>query len=99
MYVARNEITNLKARVEELKKSESEYKDKYEEAKSHHERVEFFQVELSQQIITKDTDLAGKDVEIVKLQHRLCEAQENLEVEKQRNDSLEIDLTAEKGEG
>ncbi|KAM0056622.1 hypothetical protein Hdeb2414_s0006g00220571 [Helianthus debilis subsp. tardiflorus] len=64
MFAVRTKITNLKVRVEELKKSESDYKDKYEEAKSHCEHVEVLQVELSQQIITKDKDLAGKDVEI-----------------------------------
>ncbi|MFS7952318.1 hypothetical protein Hanom_Chr07g00605581 [Helianthus anomalus] len=65
-------------RIEDLKKSESDYKDKYEEAKSYHECVEVLQVELSQQIITKDKDLAGKDVETAELQRRLREAQDNL---------------------
>ncbi|KAJ0561555.1 hypothetical protein HanHA300_Chr06g0224261 [Helianthus annuus] len=96
MFAARTKITNLKVCVEELKKSESDYKEKCEEAKSHCEHVEVLQVELSQQIITKDKDLAGKDVEIAELRRRLREAQENLEAEKQKNDSLEIDLTAEK---
>ncbi|MFS7946692.1 hypothetical protein Hanom_Chr06g00539291 [Helianthus anomalus] len=44
MFVARTEIINLKACDEDLKKSESDYKDKYEEAKSHRERVEILQV-------------------------------------------------------
>ncbi|KAF5766620.1 hypothetical protein HanRHA438_Chr15g0729681 [Helianthus annuus] len=96
MFAARTKFTNLKACVEELKKSESDYKDKYEEAKSHRERVEILQVELSQQIITRDKDLAGKDVEIPELKRRLREVQESLEAEKQKSDSLEIDLTVEK---
>ncbi|KAJ0809883.1 hypothetical protein HanPI659440_Chr01g0020341 [Helianthus annuus] len=44
MFAVRTENSNLKARVEELKKSEADYKDKYEEAKSHRERVEILQV-------------------------------------------------------
>ncbi|MFS7947863.1 hypothetical protein Hanom_Chr06g00553181 [Helianthus anomalus] len=60
------------------------------------ERVEILQVELSKQIISKDKDLAGKDVEIVELQRRLREVQEGLEAERQKSDSLEIDLAAEK---
>ncbi|MFS7953663.1 hypothetical protein Hanom_Chr07g00621281 [Helianthus anomalus] len=55
-------------------------KDKYEEAKSDRERAE---------ILSKDRDLAGKDAEIAELKHKLFEAQE-------KNDSLEIDLAAEK---
>ncbi|KAJ0561106.1 hypothetical protein HanHA300_Chr06g0219061 [Helianthus annuus] len=96
MSAACNEIMNLKARIKELKKSEADYKDKYEEAKSHRERVEVLQVELSQQIISNDKDLADKDVEIAELKNRLHEAQENLESERQKSDSLEIDLAAEK---
>ncbi|KAJ0832884.1 hypothetical protein HanPSC8_Chr15g0683841 [Helianthus annuus] len=84
------------ARIEELKKSEADHKDKYEEAKSHREHVEVLQVELSQQIISKDKDLAGKDVEIVELQRRLREAHEGLEAKKQKSDSVEIDLVVEK---
>ncbi|KAM0049875.1 hypothetical protein Hdeb2414_s0008g00291091 [Helianthus debilis subsp. tardiflorus] len=79
MFATRTKIANLKARVEELKKSKSDYKEKYVEAKSHWERVEVLQVELSQQIISKDKDLAGKDVEIAELQRHLREAQENLD--------------------
>ncbi|KAJ0780865.1 hypothetical protein HanPI659440_Chr06g0242631 [Helianthus annuus] len=96
MFAACNEIMNLKARIKELKKSEADYKDKYEEAKSHRERVEVLQVELSQQIISNDKDLADKDVEIAELKNHLHEAQENLESERQKSDSLEIDLAAEK---
>ncbi|MFS7918550.1 hypothetical protein Hanom_Chr03g00202501 [Helianthus anomalus] len=44
MFATCTEITNLKARVEELKMYESKYKDKYEEAKSHRERIEVLQV-------------------------------------------------------
>ncbi|MFS7968318.1 hypothetical protein Hanom_Chr09g00796021 [Helianthus anomalus] len=90
MFTARAEITSFKARVEELKKSDPDYKDRYEEAKSHGERVE-----LSQQLISKDRDLVGKDVGISELQRHLHEAQESLEVAKQKNDSLEIDIVAE----
>ncbi|KAJ0777131.1 hypothetical protein HanPSC8_Chr02g0063141 [Helianthus annuus] len=99
MFAARTEITNLKARVEELKKSEPDYKDKYEEARSHRKRVEVLQgleVELSQQIISKDKDLADKDVEITELHRRLREAHESLEAERRKSDSLEINLAAEK---
>ncbi|MFS7913794.1 hypothetical protein Hanom_Chr02g00145881 [Helianthus anomalus] len=71
MYVARTKITNLEAQVEELKKSEASYKEKYEEAKSHRERVE---VDLSPQILRKDRDLAGKDTEIAELKRHLREA-------------------------
>ncbi|KAF5790143.1 hypothetical protein HanXRQr2_Chr09g0379611 [Helianthus annuus] len=39
MFVVRAEITSFKVRVEELKKSKVDYKDNYEEAKFHHERV------------------------------------------------------------
>ncbi|MFS7899158.1 hypothetical protein Hanom_Chr05g00405331 [Helianthus anomalus] len=87
MFAARTKITNLEARVKELKKSEADFKDRHKEAKSHRERVE---------IIRKDRDLANKDAEIVELKHRLCEAQEGLKAEKQMSDSLEIDLGAEK---
>ncbi|MFS7966201.1 hypothetical protein Hanom_Chr09g00771071 [Helianthus anomalus] len=45
---------------------------------------------------SKDKDLAGKDVEIAELQRRMRKAQENLEAEKQKSDSLEINLAAEK---
>ncbi|KAJ0804628.1 hypothetical protein HanPI659440_Chr02g0040211 [Helianthus annuus] len=93
MFAVRTKITNLEARVEELKKSKTDYKDKYEEAKSHRERVE---VDLSAQIINKDRDLAGNDTEIAELKRRLHEAQEGLEAEKQENASMEIDLAAEK---
>ncbi|MFS7968194.1 hypothetical protein Hanom_Chr09g00794631 [Helianthus anomalus] len=96
MFAVRTENSNLKARVEELKKYEANYKDKYEEAKSPRERVEILQVELSQQIPRMDKDLAGKVVEIAELKRRLHEVQENMEVERQKSDSLEIDLAAEK---
>ncbi|KAM0066732.1 hypothetical protein Hdeb2414_s0002g00052481 [Helianthus debilis subsp. tardiflorus] len=96
MFAARTNMTNRKARVDSLTKFEADYKERYEEAKSHRVRVEVLQVELSQQLIGKDKDLAGKDVEIAELQHLLHEAQENLEAEKQKNDSLEIDLAAER---
>ncbi|MFS8025215.1 hypothetical protein Hanom_Chr16g01472351 [Helianthus anomalus] len=40
MFVVHTEITNLKARVEELTKSEADFKERYEKAKSHREHVE-----------------------------------------------------------
>ncbi|KAJ0815949.1 hypothetical protein HanPI659440_Chr00c25g0736161 [Helianthus annuus] len=96
MFAARTEITNLKARVDALTKSDADFKEKYEEAKLHRERVEVLEVELSQKLIDKNKDLACKDVVIAELQRRLRESQEALEVEKQRGESLEIDLAAEK---
>ncbi|KAF5772053.1 hypothetical protein HanXRQr2_Chr13g0572251 [Helianthus annuus] len=96
MFAARTEITNLKARVEALTKSEADNKDTYEEDKSHRERVEVLEVEYSQKLIDKDKDLACTDVVITELQRRRRESHEALEVEKQRGDSLEIELTAEK---
>ncbi|MFS7903000.1 hypothetical protein Hanom_Chr01g00018481 [Helianthus anomalus] len=79
MFSMRIEITNLKARVEEPTKSEADFKERYEEAKSHRERVEVLQVELEQELIVKDKDLAGKNVEIVELMRCLRESQEALE--------------------
>ncbi|KAJ0871806.1 hypothetical protein HanRHA438_Chr11g0516621 [Helianthus annuus] len=96
MFAACTEITNLKARVDALTKSDADFKEKYEEAKLHRERVDVLEVELSQKLIDKDKDLACKDVVIAELQRRLRESQEALEVEKQRGESLEIDLAAEK---
>ncbi|KAF5778941.1 hypothetical protein HanRHA438_Chr12g0564811 [Helianthus annuus] len=93
MYVMRTKISNLVAHVEELKKSEADYKEKYEEAKSHRERVE---VDLSAQIISKDRDLASKDAKIAEFKHRLPEALKGLEEEKQKTESQEIDLITEK---
>ncbi|MFS8035252.1 hypothetical protein Hanom_Chr17g01590871 [Helianthus anomalus] len=81
------------ARVEELKKYEADYKEKYEEAKSHRECIE---VDLSAQIISKDRDLAGKDAKIAELKRRLREAQKGLDEEKQKTESLEINLITEK---
>ncbi|MFS7946247.1 hypothetical protein Hanom_Chr06g00533771 [Helianthus anomalus] len=83
MFVACTKITNLEVEEQRLKKSEADFKERYEEAKSHRERVE-------------DRDLAGKDMEIAKLKRRLHEAQEGLDAEKQKTESLEIDLEAEK---
>ncbi|KAJ0670395.1 hypothetical protein HanOQP8_Chr13g0473691 [Helianthus annuus] len=68
MFAARTKITNLEAQVTGLKKSEADFKEKYEEAKSHSERVE---VELNAQILCKDRDLAGKDTKIAELKRRL----------------------------
>ncbi|KAF5814178.1 hypothetical protein HanXRQr2_Chr03g0107851 [Helianthus annuus] len=86
MFAARTKITNLEAEVASLKKSEAAFKEKYKEANSQGERVE---VELNTQVLSKDRDLAGKDAEIADLKRRLFEAQE-------KNESLEIDLAAEK---
>ncbi|KAJ0914782.1 hypothetical protein HanPSC8_Chr06g0242511 [Helianthus annuus] len=47
MFAARTKITNLEAEVRGLNKSEADFKEKYEEARSHRERVE---VELNAQI-------------------------------------------------
>ncbi|MFS7968850.1 hypothetical protein Hanom_Chr09g00802351 [Helianthus anomalus] len=79
MHVAHTKITNFEPQVEGLKKYEADLKAKYEEAKSHRERVE---VDLSAQIISKDMDLAGKDAKIVELKCRLREAHEGLDAEK-----------------
>ncbi|KAJ0614313.1 hypothetical protein HanIR_Chr02g0061041 [Helianthus annuus] len=79
MFATRTKITNLEAEVERLKEN-------YEQAKSDRKRVE---VDLNAQILSKDMDLAGKDVEIAKLKCRLFEAQV-------KNETLEIDLAAEK---
>ncbi|KAM0041209.1 hypothetical protein Hdeb2414_s0011g00363641 [Helianthus debilis subsp. tardiflorus] len=87
MYVACAKIISLEADVANLKKSEAAFKEKYEEAKSHRERVE---VELNAQILSKDRDLAGKDVEIAKLKRRLRKAQEGQDAEKQKVESFEI---------
>ncbi|MFS7988746.1 hypothetical protein Hanom_Chr11g01038501 [Helianthus anomalus] len=76
MFAARTEITNLKAQVEALTKSDADFKEKYEEAKLHPERVEVLkglQVELSQKLIDKDKDLTCKDVDIY------CEVQATME--------------------
>ncbi|KAJ0592419.1 hypothetical protein HanRHA438_Chr03g0112751 [Helianthus annuus] len=81
MFAARTKITNLEAEVQVLKKSEANFKERYEEARSHHEHVEGF---------------SGKDAEITELKRRLHEAQEGLDAEKQKVESLEIDLEAEK---
>ncbi|MFS7965396.1 hypothetical protein Hanom_Chr09g00761781 [Helianthus anomalus] len=85
MYVTRTEITNLKAWVETLTKSEVDFKERYEEAKSHREHVEVLQglqVELEQQLIVKDRDMVGKGIEIVELKRCLRESEEALKVEK-----------------
>ncbi|KAF5781624.1 hypothetical protein HanPI659440_Chr11g0417651 [Helianthus annuus] len=93
MYAARAKITNLEAEVQGLKKSKADFKEGYEEARSHRECVE---VELNAQILSKDRDLTGKDTEIAELKRRLREAHEGLDAEKQKVESLEIDLKAEK---
>ncbi|KAF5795121.1 hypothetical protein HanRHA438_Chr08g0347381 [Helianthus annuus] len=96
MFAACTKITNLKARVEALTKSETDFKEKYEEARLHQECVEVLEVELEQELIDRNKDLACKDVIIAELQRRLRESQETLEAEKQKGDSLEIGLAAEK---
>ncbi|KAJ0716156.1 hypothetical protein HanPI659440_Chr13g0509581 [Helianthus annuus] len=64
MFVAHTEITNLKARVDSLKKSEADYKEKYEEAKSHRERVKVLQIANSILNATK-LDLAVAALTVV----------------------------------
>ncbi|KAM0041292.1 hypothetical protein Hdeb2414_s0011g00364661 [Helianthus debilis subsp. tardiflorus] len=93
MFATRTKIIHLEAQVEGLKKSEADFKERYEEAKSHREHVE---VDLNAKILSKDRDLAGKDAKIVELKRRLREAQEGLEAEQQKNESMETDLAAEK---
>ncbi|KAF5778528.1 hypothetical protein HanXRQr2_Chr12g0548571 [Helianthus annuus] len=44
MFATHTEITNLKARVEELTKSEADFKERYEKAKFHREHVEVLHV-------------------------------------------------------
>ncbi|MFS8025218.1 hypothetical protein Hanom_Chr16g01472391 [Helianthus anomalus] len=46
MFSAHTKITNLKARVEELTKSEADFKERYEKAKSHREHVEGESLEI-----------------------------------------------------
>ncbi|MFS7912193.1 hypothetical protein Hanom_Chr02g00127031 [Helianthus anomalus] len=86
MFATRTKITNLEAKVSSLKKSEASFKEKYEEANSQRERVEG---DLNPRIMSKDRDLAEKDAEIAELNRRLFKAQE-------KNESLELDLAAEK---
>ncbi|MFS8022490.1 hypothetical protein Hanom_Chr16g01440031 [Helianthus anomalus] len=50
----------------------------------------------SKKLIDKDRDLACKDVVIAEHQRCVPESQEALGAEKQRGDSLEIDLVAER---
>ncbi|KAM0044002.1 hypothetical protein Hdeb2414_s0010g00348031 [Helianthus debilis subsp. tardiflorus] len=73
-------------RAKERKEWRASFKEKYEEAKSHRERVE---VELNAQVLSKDRDLGKKDAEITELNRRLFKVQE-------KNESLGIDLGAEK---
>ncbi|MFS7936736.1 hypothetical protein Hanom_Chr05g00419281 [Helianthus anomalus] len=93
MFDTRTKITNLEATVEGLKKFEADFKARYEEAKSHRVHVE---VELNAKVLSKDGDLAGKDTEIPKLKRMLREAQDVLDAEKKKVESLGIDLEAEK---
>ncbi|KAJ0604787.1 hypothetical protein HanRHA438_Chr02g0067441 [Helianthus annuus] len=54
------------------------------------------QVELEEQLVSKDRDKVGKDVEIAELQRRLRESENEPEAEKRKAESLEIDLEAER---
>ncbi|KAF5782587.1 hypothetical protein HanRHA438_Chr11g0510381 [Helianthus annuus] len=94
--MTRTEITNLKARVEELTKSKTDFEERHEAVKSHREHTEVLQVELEQQLITKNKDMVGKDVEIAELKRCLRESEKALEAEKQKAESLETDHEAEK---
>ncbi|MFS7988748.1 hypothetical protein Hanom_Chr11g01038521 [Helianthus anomalus] len=48
MFATRTEITNLKARVKALTKSDADFMEKYEEAKLHRERVEVLEDNYSE---------------------------------------------------
>ncbi|MFS7936577.1 hypothetical protein Hanom_Chr05g00417201 [Helianthus anomalus] len=71
MFATRTKIINHEAQVEGLKKSEADFKERYEEAKSHRERVE---VDLNAKILSKGRDLAGKEAKIAELKRRLRKA-------------------------
>ncbi|KAJ0514192.1 hypothetical protein HanHA300_Chr10g0366611 [Helianthus annuus] len=73
-------------KITDLESQAADLKKKMEDARAVKEQAE---AELKTQISGKDKDLASKDGEIAELKHRLQE-----QVEK--NESLEIDLEAEK---
>ncbi|MFS7964017.1 hypothetical protein Hanom_Chr08g00745151 [Helianthus anomalus] len=86
--VSTKTIADLSSQNEELTKSKTDFEERYEAAKMHRERAEQNQEELRQLLVSKDRDMAIKDVEISELKHRLRESQEKV-------DSLEIDIEAE----
>ncbi|KAF5818517.1 hypothetical protein HanXRQr2_Chr02g0066201 [Helianthus annuus] len=71
MYSARTEIANLKAQFEALTKSKADFEERYEAAKSHRERAEILQVDLEEQLISKDRDMVDKNLEITDVTTRL----------------------------
>ncbi|KAJ0596417.1 hypothetical protein HanRHA438_Chr04g0167661 [Helianthus annuus] len=90
MFAARTEITNLKARVEELTKSEEDFKERYEEAKSHRERVENKSSSLTIRTwLARSLRLLSSNVTCVSHNKRL-------RLKSKKGESLEIDLTTER---
>ncbi|MFS7903766.1 putative intermediate filament, rod domain, coil 1B [Helianthus anomalus] len=79
MYAARSKITDLEAQIASLK-------GKVQEVEADKACAE---AELKAQVVSRDRDLATKDVEIAELKRRLHEAYD-------KNESLEIDLEAER---
>ncbi|MFS7931560.1 putative intermediate filament, rod domain, coil 1B [Helianthus anomalus] len=75
-----------RSKITDLEAEIATLKEKVEEAQANKGRVE---VELNALVANKDKDLAAKDVEIAELKRRLFEAHD-------KNESLEIDLEAER---
>ncbi|KAJ0611757.1 hypothetical protein HanHA300_Chr01g0019351 [Helianthus annuus] len=76
-----------RSKITDLEAQVADLKGKVEDGQADKERVE---AELKVQVSSKDKDLAAKDVEIAELKRRFQE-QTNI------NESLEIDLEAERG--
>ncbi|KAJ0680722.1 hypothetical protein HanPI659440_Chr16g0627531 [Helianthus annuus] len=76
-----------RSKITDLEAEISTLEGKVEEAQADKER---FEAELNARMVNKDKDLAAKDVEIAELKRRLFEAHD-------KNESLEIDLEAERG--
>ncbi|MFS7928885.1 hypothetical protein Hanom_Chr04g00326061 [Helianthus anomalus] len=74
------------SKITDLEAQIATLKGKVEEVQAEKECDE---AELNAQVASKDKDLAAKDVEIAELKHRLFEAHD-------KNESLEIDLEAER---
>ncbi|KAJ0484983.1 hypothetical protein HanHA89_Chr14g0563001 [Helianthus annuus] len=79
-------IYDARSKITDLKAEIATLKGKVEEVQADKERVE---AELNARVENSDKDLATKDVEIAELKRRLFEAHE-------KNESLEIDLEAER---
>ncbi|KAM0007660.1 hypothetical protein Hdeb2414_s0136g00808861 [Helianthus debilis subsp. tardiflorus] len=75
-----------RSRITDLEAQIATLKGKVEEVEAEKARVE---AELNAQVANKDKNLAAKDVEIAEFKHRLFEAHD-------KNESLEIDLEAER---